>query len=98
METNPGTPKRILIEVTQGGERKADVRIPYALFKLGMNIARTAASPQGVHEGVNPADYLRDVDLQAVQDALNAGELTLPCRLVDVDEPEKATHVTITLE
>ncbi|HWP22215.1 MAG TPA: hypothetical protein VN417_05660 [Candidatus Cryosericum sp.] len=42
--------------------------------------------------------YLEGFDLAELERSLTSGEQTLPLVLVDVDEPGKNTHVTVTLE
>lgn len=43
-------------------------------------------------------ERLKDIDIEAVLDLLNKGELSLPCQLAEVDEPDKNEPETITLE
>lgn len=91
-------PRNILIQVTENGKATANVRIPFFIIKMGMKFGQMAANSKkgGNHE--DALERLKDVDLDAILEALNSGELSLPCLLVDVDEPEKNEHVTIILE
>lgn len=43
-------------------------------------------------------EMLHEIDLDNIIDALNSGDLSLPCKLIDVEEADKNKHVTITLQ
>lgn len=91
-------PKQMLIQVTQQGQPKVNVRIPFFLVKMGLKFGQMAvdAKQAGGHD--QALEYLKEVDLDSVMQALHSGEASLPMTLVDVDEPEKNTHVNIVLE
>jgi hypothetical protein len=91
-------PKYIHIQVTQNGKSTANVHIPYFFVKMGMKFGQMSADAKQPENGKEELDRLKDIDLNAIQEALNNEELSLPCLLVDVDEPDKNEHVTITLE
>ncbi|NLI21376.1 MAG: hypothetical protein GX418_07520 [Clostridiales bacterium] len=95
--SNAPHPRWMEVEVNENGRRTVHVRLPYFLFKAGLGWARMAGEKDG-NKGCAPGlEALRDLDLNALTDSIRSGETTLPCVLVDVDEPEKNQHVTVTL-
>jgi hypothetical protein len=96
--TGPVKPKGIRIEVTENGVLTTNVRVPYFVVKMGLRFGQMAdgASKKENHE--DQLKKLKDVDMDAILGSLHSGELTLPCLLVEVDEPDKNEHVKITLE
>ncbi len=97
-QVKPIKPKYIHIQVTKNGESTANVHVPYFFVKMGIKFGQMSADTKQQGHGREELDRLKDIDLGAIQEALNNGELTLPCLLADVDEPDKNEHVTITLE
>ncbi len=97
-QVKPIKPKYIHIQVTKNGESTANVHIPYFVVKMGIKFGQMSADAKQKGQGKEELDRLKDIDLDAIQEALNNGEFSLPCLLVDVDEPDKNEHVTITLE
>jgi len=91
-------PKHMLIQVMEQGVLKVNVRLPFFLVKMGLKFGRMAANANHTGSGDKALEYLKDVDLDAVLQSLDNGELSLPLLLVDVDEPENNTHVTLLLE
>lgn len=90
-------PKRMIVHVTENGNVTTDVRLPYSLFKMGMKFGRMATK-EDFGDCEEAAVFLRDFDIAAFEQSLLDGEETLPVVLVDVCEPEKGSHVTVTLE
>lgn len=97
-KVKPIKPKYIHIQVTKNGESTANVHIPYFFVKMGIKFGQMSADAKQQGHGKEEFYRLKDIDLDAIQEALNSGELSLPCILADVDEPDKNEHVTITLE
>ncbi len=91
-------PQGIRIEVTESGVVTANVRVPYFVVKMGLKFGQSAGKSKKKGSAEEELERLKDVDMDAVLEALNSGELTLPCLLVEVDEPDKNGHVKITLE
>ena len=91
-------PKSIRIEVTENGVLTANVRIPYFVVKMGLKFGQMANNSKKKGDAENELERLKDIDMDAIFEALDSGEMTLPCVLVEVDEPDKNEHVKITLE
>lgn len=91
-------PKGIRIEVTENGVLTANVRVPYFIVKMGLKFGPAADHSKKRGSAEDELERLKDMDMDAIFEALNSGELTLPCLLVEVDEPDKNEHVKITLE
>jgi hypothetical protein len=96
--TNPVKPKGIRIEVTENGVLTANVRVPYFIIKLGLKFGQMADPSRKKKSAEDELERLKDIDMNGIFEALASGELTLPCLLVEVDEPDKKQHVKITLE
>lgn len=96
--TNPVKPKGIRIEVIENGVLTANVRVPYFIVKMGLKFGQMADHSTKRGGAENELERLKDIDMDAILEALSNGELTLPCLLVEVDEPDKNEHVKITLE
>lgn len=94
----PIKPKTLLIQVTENGKLTANVRVPFFLVKMGIKFGQMELNAKKQENHTNELERLKDIDLDSILEALNSGELSLPCLLVDVDEPEKNEHVTIILE
>ncbi len=95
---NPVKPKGIRIEVTENGVLTANVRMPYFIVKMGLKFGQMAHHSKKKRSAEDELERLKDIDFDAIFEELNSGELTLPCLLVEVDEPDKNEHVKITLE
>lgn len=91
-------PKSIRIEVTENGVLTANVRIPYFVMKMGLKFGQMANNSKKKGDAQNELERLKDIDMDAIFEALDNGEMTLPCVLIEVDEPDKNEHVKITLE
>ena len=91
-------PKSIRIEVTENGVLTANVRIPYFVVKMGLKFGQMANNSKKKGDAENKLERLKDIDMDAIFEALDNGEMTLPCVLIEVDEPDKNEHVKITLE
>ncbi|GEM_PF-2450548 len=96
--SKPVKPKNILIQVTEEGTLKTNVRVPFFMLKMGLKFGQMAANAKKPGAREEELERLKDIDMDAILEALNSGELSLPCLLVDVDEPNKNQHVKITLE
>ncbi|WP_410768814.1 hypothetical protein [Fontibacillus sp. BL9] len=94
----PVKPKWIRIEVTENGVKTANLRVPYFIVKIGLRFGQMADYSKKKGSAENELERLKDVDMDAILELLGSGELTLPCLLVDVNEPDKNQHVKITLE
>ncbi len=94
----PAKPKGIRIQVTENGVLTANVRIPYFIAKIGLKFGQTADNSKKKKSAEDELERLKAVDMDAVLEALGNGEISLPCLLVEVDEPDKNEHITITLE
>lgn len=97
-DMNSVKPKSIRIEVTENGVLTANVRIPYFVMKMGLKFGQMANNSKKKGDAENELERLKDIDMDAIFEALDSGEMTLPCVLVEVDEPDKNEHVKITLE
>ncbi|WP_342757756.1 hypothetical protein [Kineothrix sedimenti] len=97
-DMNSVKPKSIRIEVTENGVLTANVRIPYFVVKMGLKFGQMANNSKKKGDAENELERLKDIDMDAIFEALDSGEMTLPCVLVEVDEPDKNEHVKITLE
>lgn len=95
---NPIKTRGIRIEVTENDILTANVFIPYFVVKMGLKFGQMKDKTEKKGRAGNELEYLRDVDLNAILEALKTGELTLPCLLMEVDERDKNQHVKITLE
>jgi hypothetical protein len=91
-------PRGIRIEVTEDDVLTANVFIPYFVVKMGLKFGQMTDKAKKKGRAENELEYLRDIDLNAILEALRTGELTLPCLLMEVDERDKNQHVKITLE
>lgn len=91
-------PQRIRIEVTENGVLTTNVRVPYFIAMMGLKLWQSADHSKKKGNAEDELERLKDVDMDAILEALSSGELSLPCPLVEVDEPNKSQHVKITLE
>ena len=90
-------PRKIHIDVTENGNKTADVRLPYGMFKLGMKYGGQAAKKE-TDSCARAMAHLDDFDCAAFECSVAAGEILLPYELLNLDEPDSRTHVTITVE
>lgn len=95
---NPIKPRGIRIEVTENGILTSNVRMPYFIVKMGLKFGQMADHSKKKGNAEDELMRLKDVDMDAILEALSNGELSLPCLLVEIDEPDKNQHVKITLE
>lgn len=91
-------PKRFCVLVTENGKQTTNVRLPYFMFKMGMKFGKMAAKNGDIPDCGDAMAYLEGFDIAELERSLESGEQTLPLVLVDVDEPDKDSHVTVTLE
>lgn len=91
-------PKRMCVLVTEHGKQTTNVKMPYFMFKMGMKFGKMAADNGDIPDCGNAMAYLEGFDIAELERSLASGEQELPLVLVDVDEPGKDTHVTVTLE
>lgn len=94
----PVKPKGIRIEVIENGVLTSNVRIPFFIVKMGLKLGQMAEYAQKKGRVNGELERLKDIDMEAILEALGSGELTLPCLLVEVDEQDKNQYVKITLE
>ncbi|MGN6711117.1 hypothetical protein [Anaerocolumna jejuensis] len=94
----PVKPKGIRIQVTENGALTTNVLIPYFAVKMGLHFGQMTGNSRKKGKAADELELLKDIDIEAVLDLLNKGELSLPCLLAEVDEPDKNEHATITLE
>lgn len=102
MENNqhmdPVKPKEIRIKVTENGVLTANVRVPCFIVKMGLKFGQMADHSKRKGTAEDELERLKDIDMNAIFEALGNGNLSLPCLLVEVDEPDKNQNVKITLE
>jgi hypothetical protein len=91
-------PKRLCVLVTENGRQTTNVRMPYFMFKMGMKFGKMAAANGDIPDCADAMSYLEGFDLVELERSLASGEQELPLTLVDVDEPDKNSHVTVTIE
>jgi hypothetical protein len=91
-------PKKIRIEVTEKGVLTANVCVPYFVVKMGIKLGQMSGNSKKKESAEDELERLKDIDMDAILEALGEGELDLPCLLVEVDESDKNRHVKITLE
>ena len=96
-DSNTPHPRWMVVEVSENGRQTVHVRLPYFLFKAGLGWARMAGKADWNKDCAPGLEALRDLDINALTDSVRSGETALPFVLVDVDEPEKNQHVTVTL-
>lgn len=96
--TRNAKPKRMCVLVTENGRQTTNVRMPYFMFKMGMKFGKMAAANGDISDCGDAMAYLEGFDVAELERSLTSGEQELPLVLVDVDEPGKDTHVTVTIE
>lgn len=96
--TRTAKPKRLCVLVTENGRQTTNVRLPYFMFKMGMKFGKKAAANGDISDCDDAMAYLEGFDVAELERSLASGEQELPLILVDVDEPDKNSHVTVTIE
>lgn len=93
----PAKPRKVHIDVTEGGKQTANLRMPFGLFRLGMKYGSQAAAAET--DGCAKAmAQLKGFDCSAFERAVTAGTITLPHPLLDAFDEQQETHVVITAE
>jgi hypothetical protein len=96
--SKPVKPKNIVIQVTEQGKLKTNVRVPFFMVKMGLKFGQMAANVKKTDKHEKELEMLKDIDMDVILEALSSGEISLPCVLVDVEELDKNQHVKIMLE
>ncbi|MFV0399814.1 MAG: SHOCT-like domain-containing protein [Oscillospiraceae bacterium] len=86
-------PKRLVVLVKKDDIVKTNVRIPFTLVRFGLKMG---AKYGGDNDEVN--NTLRDLDVDEILRELENGEITLPYKMVDVQDEEKNETVEVILE
>ena len=82
------TPSRLRVLITEGGQKKVNVKIPFTVVRLALKLGKGMsglAVTFGGSDGAKVAEALEQVDLDEILRQLGDGEIPLPCTLVDVD-------------
>jgi len=93
-------PKRLRVRVTEHGQQKVNVKIPFTVVRLALKLGKGMnglAVTFGGTDGAKVAEALEQVDLDEILRQLGDGEIPLPCTLVDV-EAEGGVNVQVELE
>lgn len=101
----PIQPKRIKITVVNNdtGKAKVDMRIPFSLIKAGLKIGKASIALGAKYnngtdsESQQILELLRDVDIDEIMSSLDAGDITLPYTMIDMDSSEDGENVHIEL-
>lgn len=97
---NSQTPRRIRVLVTENGQSKANVKVPFSLVRAGLKIGKAATAVGAKHakddDEVALLNAISNIDVDELIASLDDGEITLPYTIVDVDEDN--SHVTVILE
>ena len=94
------TPSRLRILVTEHGQRKVNVKIPFTVVRLALKLGKGMsglAVTFGGSDGAKVAEALEQVDLDEILRQLGDGEIPLPCTLVDV-EAEGGVNILVELD
>ena len=94
------TPRRLRVLVTEHGQKKVNVKIPFTVVRLAMKLGRGMsglAITFGGSDGAKVAEALEQIDLDELLRQLGDGEIPLPCTLVDV-EAEGGVNIQVELE
>jgi len=94
------TPNRLRVLVTEGGQKKVNVKIPFTVVRLALKLGKGMnglAVTFGGSDGAKVAEALEQVDLDEILRQLGDGEIPLPCTLVDVDA-EDGVNIQVVLE
>jgi len=93
-------PSRLRVLVTEHGQRKVNVKIPFTVVRLALKLGRGMgglAVTFGGTDGAKVAEALEQIDLDEILRQLGDGEIPLPCTLVDIDA-EDNMNVQVVLE
>jgi len=93
-------PSRLRVVVTEHGQRKVNVKIPFTVVRLALKLGKGMgglAVTFGGSDGAKVAEALERVDLDEILRQLGDGEIPLPCTLVDVDA-EDDVNILVVLE
>ena len=93
-------PSRLRVLVTEQGQRKVNVKIPFTVVRLALKLGKGMnglAVTFGGSDGAKVAEALEQVDLDEILRQLGDGEIPLPCTLVDVDA-EGGVNIQVELE
>ena len=94
------TPSRLRVLITEHGQRKVNVKIPFTVVRLALKLGRGMgglAVTFGGTDGAKVAEALEQIDLDEILRQLGDGEIPLPCTLVDIDA-EDNVNVQVVLE
>jgi len=94
------TPSRLRVLVTEGGQKKVNVKIPFTVVRLALKLGKGMsglAVTFGGTDGAKVKEALDQVDLDEILRQLGDGEIPLPCTLVDVDA-EGGVNIQVELE
>lgn len=95
-------PKRLVVQVTENGRTKVNVRVPFSLVRLGLKMGKTFGSMGTWYStdesGAQAMEILQSIDVDEIIDSLKDGDVTLPYTIVDVEEEIKGERVLIILE
>ncbi|MDR0861948.1 MAG: hypothetical protein LBN30_04125 [Oscillospiraceae bacterium] len=88
-------PKRLVIQQFVGEERKINMRLPFALVKLGLKLgAKFSAGKTLTIDGVE-ASIMEDIDLKQLISELDNGEIALPHTIMDVKDDAESVLIVI---
>ena len=90
-------PRKVHVDVTEGGKKTADVRLPYGMFRLGMKYGKDAASKE-TDPCAKAMAHLVDFDCNSFERSVAAGEILLPHILFSMEDAESNTQVILTAE
>jgi len=88
MGVQGAVPSRLRVLITEGGQKKVNVKIPFTVVRLALKLGRGMsglAVTFGGADGAKVKEALEQVDLDEILRQLGDGEIPLPCTLVDVD-------------
>lgn len=97
MKSQTQKPRKIHIEVTEHGSQTADIRLPYGMFRLGMNYGKSAAKGE-TDACARAMAGMQDFDCATFEHAVSSGEIVLPYVVLDTMETGSDTHVLLTAE
>ena len=93
-------PSRLRVLVTEGGQKKVNVKIPFTVVRLAMKLGKGMsglAVTFGGSDGAKVKEALEQIDLDEILRQLGDGEIPLPCTLADIDA-EDHVNVQVILE
>ncbi|MDL2234193.1 hypothetical protein LJC63_11540 [Ruminococcaceae bacterium OttesenSCG-928-L11] len=86
-------PKRLIVRVFEHGISKVNVRVPFSLVKIGLKMGTKFAANGEGNDEVNRA--LHDIDFDELLSEIESGEITLPYKIVDVEDGDKVVEVIL---